>query len=130
MKKIITLTIAILISILSCVTVSAIKSEMTVITIDNVDVEFAANSSLTDEQKLNIAEKLVLGNEYKSIESYGLACTLFGHKYTTENVTTIDHCVSSTQPRCLQSIWEVSICSRCDDTVETLSYQTYIYCCS
>ena len=130
MKRIFALTIAILISVFSCVNASAIESEMTVITIDNVDVEFSQNSLLTNEQKQNVAEKLVLGNDYKAIESYGLTCTLFGHKYTTETAITVTHCVSSTAPRCLQQHWNIAVCSRCDNTEQTLVSQAYIHCCS
>jgi hypothetical protein len=129
MKKIITLITAIILSIFACINVSATESDITVITLNNVDVKFSSNTSLTFEEKQIVAEKLVYGDEYQNVETYNVLCSLFGHKYTTEIVTTINHRVDSTAPRCLEVCSEVSLCSRCGDTTQTIISEVYIHCC-
>lgn len=106
---------------------SAIESEINIITINNVDVIFDANSSLTEEAKQHIAEYLVCGAS--NMQTYGLICNLFGHKNTTEIVTTITHCVRDTVPRCLDEEWEITTCSRCDNVETTRIAYSYRNCC-
>lgn len=84
---------------------------------------------LSAKQKDLIAKRL-LGIEVETAESYGLMCTLFGHKYGAESgVDVITHKVRASAPRCLSERYLVKVCSRCDDTVATLKSQTYISCC-
>ena len=129
MKRLFALLTALLICFLTCINVSATQLNVTTITINGVDVEFSEHSLLTYEEKLIVAEEIVYGHEDENKTTYGLACTLFGHKYTIERVTSITHCASNTAPRCLVEIWEISVCSRCDDTMKTLVSQYYSYCC-
>ena len=95
----------------------------------NVSVIFNDNTHFSEASRKHIADMLAGENGADSeIEPYGIAC-LFGHKYVTENVITITHCASDTQPRCLEEIFEISECSRCGKTkTERISY-TYIACC-
>lgn len=104
-----------------------ISAENSATDIANIEVVFDKTSELSYEQKQIITEYFV--NEKNEAQTYGLMCNLFGHKNTTEIVTTITHCASSTAPRCLEETWEVTTCSRCDN-VETLRIgYAYKNCC-
>lgn len=95
----------------------------------NVSVIFNEDTKFSEASREHIADMLAGENESDSeIEPHGIAC-LFGHKYVTDNVITITHCVSETQPRCLKEIFEISECSRCGKTKTELIYDSYIACC-
>ena len=95
--------------------------------IDNVTVIFDANSQFSSEQQETIANLLV-HPEY-GVAQANLICNIFGHKNTTEGVTTITHKIFEESPRCMQENFIVTTCSRCDEyTVERASYY-YITCC-
>ncbi len=61
--------------------------------------------------------------------TYGLTCTLFGHKLDTGYTSTVTHKVRSTDPRCLKETFSYEICSRCDYSNYTLIASSYISCC-
>lgn len=61
--------------------------------------------------------------------TYGLTCTLFGHKIETTSVTAVTHKAKATAPRCLREIYDVDNCTRCDYTKSTLIDSSYISCC-
>ena len=90
-------------------------------------VIFDENNTLDEAMKQRIANELVYGDS--DAQTYGLMCTLFGHKYETHDVQVIHHCVSATNPRCKEETYEVSICTRCDDSTTELAYYTFISCC-
>lgn len=124
MKKISILIITTALLFCFCINTSA---DNEIIKLDNVDVIFDATSDLSFEDKQIIAELLVRGNS--DIQTYGLICNIFGHKNTTEYVTTVTHCVNSTVPRCLEETWEIIVCSRCDNTETNRLGHAYINCC-
>lgn len=62
-------------------------------------------------------------------ETYGLICTLLGHKLESTNTITITHKVRATSPRCLKEYFTFEACSRCDYTNTTLIHSEYISCC-
>ena len=93
----------------------------------NITIIFDEATPFSAEQRENIANKLVNGTDDTS--TYGLMCTLFGHKYVEDVVTTITHCVSDTQPRCLEEDFEIGECSRCGDTYTNRISYRYITCC-
>ena len=128
MKKTLLFALVLALTLSFCVRISATNNMTNAITINNVDVVFDTNSSLTEAEKQLIAEHIVYG--VSDVQTYGLICNLFGHKTTTEIVTTITHCVNSTVPRCLEEDWELIICSRCESIVEEtrLAY-SYRNCC-
>lgn len=127
MKKLIVIVLTTILFAISCFNTFASENNSSSIIIDNIEVIFDSSSSLSTEDKQLIAEQLA--NENSTVQTYGLFCNLFGHKYTTEMVVTITHCVNPTSPRCLQERWEVSKCSRCDNTEQTLLSQIMIDCC-
>ena len=127
MKKLITIFITVILMLSMCVSTYANENTSNVYTIGNKTVVFKEDSVFTMEKQYYIAELLV--NPETEASSYGLMCTLFGHKNTQEMVTTITHCVNSTSPRCMQENFLITTCSRCEETtVERVSYN-FITCC-
>ena len=127
MKKVFSLFIVITCIVCFCTLISASNIDQVVITIGNTDVVFDNDSTFTIEEKTVIAELLVYGP--CNSQTYGLICNLFGHKTSTEIVTTITHEFSETSPRCLREKWEITTCSRCDySETERISY-AMIHCC-
>ena len=127
MKKITFMFITIICVACFCVHPFAIYTSASIITIDNIDVIFDNDSSLSTEEKQTIAEYLVNGTT--NVQTYGLICNVFGHKNSTEYVTTITHCAYSTAPRCLDEQWEIVTCSRCNNTETTRIAFSLVDCC-
>lgn len=127
MKRAIFAILGLFLAISFCAQVSAVELDRDIVTINNTDVIFDTSSSLTEEEKQLVAEYILYGSS--DTQSYGLMCNLFGHKNTTEIVTTITHCVRTAVPRCLEEKWELIICSRCDNVDNTRIAYSYIDCC-
>lgn len=127
MKKILSLMLVAMMCVTLCIGASAAEVTENVIRIDNVEVIFESTSTLTMEEKQAIAAYLVYGES--DAQAYGLMCNLFGHKNTTEYVTTISHGVLASGSRCLEQIWEVNTCSRCGNVEQILVGEQYISCC-
>ena len=127
MKKIISVLLVIVLLSAMCITSYANESANNIFIINNKTIIFDEDSSFTIEEKQFIAE--LLANPDQEHTTYGLVCTLLGHKNTTETVHTITHCVDTQSPRCLQENFLITTCSRCgESTVERISY-FYITCC-
>ena len=62
--------------------------------------------------------------------TYGLTCTLFGHKLEATVTTVITHKARTTTPRCLENTYDYEACTRCDYENSTLLGSTYIHCCA
>ncbi len=129
MKKIIAI-ILVVVSLFSVMSISVYaedtnESKITV-TINEVEFIFDANTSEEHRNKV-IAHYFNHGDD--DAATYGLTCTLFGHKIESSAVTTITHKVNSTDPRCLQKTYNAETCSRCDYTNSTLLDSSYISCC-
>lgn len=127
MKKIaiVLLTIALIIG--ATLSVSADESAVNTYQIDNVTVVFDADTQLSIGQQEIIAQLLV--NPEYGVSQANLICSIFGHKNTTEGVSTITHRALPESPRCLQEFFTITICSRCNEsTVERNGY-CYITCC-
>jgi hypothetical protein len=90
-------------------------------------IEFIHEEGISDELKTKI-ENHLLGKSTK--ETRGLWCTLLGHSLVTTTSTKITHKVNATAPRCLEEIYEVQTCERCDYTNSTIVSSNYINCCS
>ena len=102
-----------------------------VVTASNVyyekEVIFEENSIFTEAEKESIIA--TVNGEERQHTAYGLKCVLFGHTYKTEEVAVITHKKRDTQPRCLEEVFEWSICEDCSDRQTTLLYEDYIVCC-
>lgn len=121
------LTIAIILSM--PLVVSASDSVGNIVNVGSFTIVFEADSGFTVDEQHALAQIIATDSENDTSTSYNVLCTLFGHKTSTETISVIEHCVSDTQPRCIQSYMDVTACSRCDyaDIVELSSI--YIYCC-
>lgn len=63
--------------------------------------------------------------------TYGLVCSVIGHKIETSGVSVITHKARATAPRCLKKSYKHEVCTRCDDYEKsTLLSSTYINCCA
>ena len=127
MKKILSVALVTILVLCACITSSANQTNGNVYEIGNKTIIFDETSAFSVEEQQHIAE--LIANPENQVSTYGLVCTLFGHKNTSETVVSVTHCVDPVSPRCLQEIFTVTTCSRCDEsTVERSSY-CYISCC-
>ena len=130
MKRIISLIMA-AVSLMCVMSVSAgaegVSKDTFTVTVN--ETEFIFDADTTEE----FHEKTIthyFNGEDDSVATYGLTCTLFGHKLESSVVTAVTHKASATSPRCLQERYNVEVCSRCDYTKSTKISAAYIVCCS
>lgn len=127
MKKVIALILS-LCFILSLGVIPASAEEA----IENEEITIIIhNENISEETK----EKLISFysdpiSQDNSSGTYGLTCTLFGHKIETSTATVITHKVRTTVPRCQKKIYNYETCTRCDYENSTLYSTTYIDCCA
>ena len=70
-------------------------------------------------------------NNEDGATTYGLLCSVIGHKIDTSTVYTITHKARATAPRCLKKAYKHDVCTRCDDyETSTLLSSSYIFCCA
>ena len=92
---------------------------------------YIENENISEETEAKIIAFYTNGGEEQDdFSTYGLTCTLFGHKLESSVVRTITHKARTTAPRCLQKTYNYESCSRCDYENSVLASQKYIYCCS
>lgn len=130
MKKIISVFLVVTLFTLSATIItSATKNPTVVITTDDAEytVEFES-TTLSEEQREAIAHNLVFGKD-DTVQTYGLMCTLFGHKTEENKVSVITHKVRTSSPRCKREMYAVTICTRCDYQEQELTSTSYIVCC-
>ena len=97
----------------------------------NTDIEIIIHDEVSEETKAKIEKFFANGEpDENSASTYGLTCTLLGHKIECVAVSTINHKVSSTAPRCLKKTYDYEECTRCDYEKATLIASEYIFCCS
>lgn len=126
-RKISIVLMAVVVTISLTFGVSADSNVGNTYQIGNVTIVFDVDSQLSNEQQENIANLLV--NPEYGVAQANLICNIFGHKNTTEGVTTITHKVFEESPRCLEELFTITTCSRCNEsTVERNAYY-YITCC-
>lgn len=129
MKKIIALILAV-VSVFSVMSISVYAEDAeeatVVVTVEDTDFIFSAD---TTEEFRNKVIMHHLHPEDDGAHTYGLMCTLFGHKLESELVTVVTHKAKATAPRCLQQKYNEEACTRCDYTNSTLVSSTYISCC-
>lgn len=127
MKKLFITTLTIIIAFTLILTTSA---QGNIYAFDGITIKFSENSALSPETQAAVAEMIVNHEEISSVTTYNLLCTLFGHKEVTESFTIIEHRVSATAPRCLESLQDITACTRCDTLLYTYVITSYyINCC-
>ena len=62
--------------------------------------------------------------------TYGLTCTLLGHKLQSSTVDVTTHKVRATAPRCVRKTYDYDACTRCDYETSELIDTEYIFCCA
>ena len=131
MKRLISFFLALMLAISLCLITSANSTDSNTITVGNYTIIFDETSTLTQEEKLHIAQLRANHNHETDnhASTYGVMCNLFGHKTTTETIIVVEHQVSPTAPRCLENVEELTVCSRCDYTNVEILGSIYIYCC-
>ena len=91
---------------------------------------YIENKNISEETREKIIAFYTNGGEEKEgIATYGLTCTLFGHKLESSVITTTTHKVRTTSPRCLEKTYNYESCTRCDYEESTLLSSIYITCC-
>lgn len=127
MKKIIAL-IMVVIFLFSVMSISAYAEESKEITVTVNEIVFVFDADTTDDFRNKFIAHY-FNHDDEDTTTYGLTCTLFGHKIESSVVATVTHKVNSTSPRCLRERYDVETCSRCDYTNSTLISSDYIVCC-
>ena len=90
------------------------------------------NENISAETKEKIEKCFANGEPVTDdgVTTYGITCTLLGHKLENSIVDVITHKVSSTSPRCLKKTYAYSACTRCDYETSSLVDKEYIVCCA
>ena len=129
MKKIFAF-IMVAVSLFSVMSVSAyaedLKEETITVTVNETVFTFDANTSEDFRNKV-IAD--YFNEKDEDVATYGLMCTLFGHKLESSVITVITHKVKATAPRCLRERFDTEACTRCNYTHKELITSSYISCC-
>lgn len=97
---------------------------------ENTEIEIIINDEVSEETKAKIERYFANGTPTDDgTVTYGLTCTLLGHKIECTSISTIEHKVSATSPRCLKKTYDYEECTRCDYEQATLVDREYIICC-
>ena len=130
MKKILAVILAIA-SVFSLTTFSASaeNTDENTVVITRGDTDYIFEAGVSDDLINSFIYAIETEHDCDDTATYGLMCTLFGHKLETSTAHTITHKASATDPRCLKRTYAVETCSRCDYSNSTLLGSTYISCC-
>lgn len=129
MKKLLAIILAIA-SVFSVMTFTASAEEAAEDTVVIVrgDVEYIFDASTSEDLRESFIADCE--NEHEDdVEACSILCTLLGHEIERSTVATITHKARTTAPRCLQKIYTVESCTRCDYSSKTLKSSVYISCC-
>ncbi len=98
---------------------------------DHIEIYFE-DENLSEEFKAKATAYFLNNGENAEDESatYGLTCTLFGHKIKTTTTHIYTHKVKATSPRCIRETYAYDKCERCDYENSVLLSTVYISCCA
>lgn len=100
------------------------------IKIDEKTAIIIENENISEETKAKIIAYYTNEEEHNNNSAtYGLTCTLFGHKLDSTVVAKITHKARTTSPRCLEKTYTYETCTRCDYEESILISSIYIVCC-
>ena len=94
----------------------------------NVEVKIS-HSGLNEEKLLYIAQMLESEQPVSDTQTYGLTCTLFGHKLTSTISEVTTHMVYDTYPYCECKTYKSNVCERCDYIETELIMTESVGCC-
>ena len=77
----------------------------------NTEVRITHNG-LSEEKLFQLAQLLATGETINDMQTYGLMCTLFGHKLVKTGNEVITHMVFDTYPRCERKLYNTTLCER------------------
>lgn len=98
--------------------------------VDEDTVIIIENENISEETKAKIIAYYTNGEDHNNDSAtYGLTCTLLGHKLESSRVYKITHKARTTSPRCLKKTYDYDTCTRCDYENSTLLTSIYIVCC-
>lgn len=125
-KKILSLILAVI--ILSCIFIMPANAAETEAH-EHFEI-IIVNKDISEETKEEIIAFYTNGGEEKEgVATYGITCTLLGHKTESSYVYKINHEVRTTAPRCLKKTYDYITCTRCDYSESVLISSEYIFCC-
>ena len=127
MKRLICMLLTIV--LLTSIATYSIASDEVIHQYGNISVVFESDTSFTVTKQQYIADMLVYGESDITIVQPRAWCWLTGHDKTTEYVTIITHKKYTTEPRCLEEVYEVTTCSKCDLYDMVLIASVDISCC-
>lgn len=115
----------------------AVSDEGTTFYYENEKEITVFGNTLNYSQKKEIADYFAYDNlstchiHNENNISASILCTLFGHQLTTTHVREISHNVYSESPKCVQSEYECTYCTRssCDYIENRLIYSVRISTC-
>lgn len=121
---------AILLALALLVSTFIIQTSAKESTNDNVEI-IISNENISTETKEKIIKHFASGEPVSSeIETtYGLTCTLLGHKLESSTVAVVTHKIRTTSPRCVRKTYDYEACTRCDYENSELVDTEYIVCC-
>ena len=126
------IVLAIILSLIISIPFSANVLSISEIDYENegISVIFDANSVLSSEKKQLIADKLIYGDNLveEGISTYSW-CWLLGHDIVSESVTVVEHKVNVEIPRCIENIYAIETCNKCDYMERTLLSSAPLMCC-
>lgn len=98
------------------------------------DVEIIfLDENISEELKEDITD-YILSGEYENGEdetaTYGVTCTLLGHKIEISKTHVIKHKVNATAPRCYKQYVTIETCARCDYHNSTVTQAEFVNCCA
>lgn len=128
MKRI--FAILLILTLLTCTFALPVSAKNT--TNENTEIEIIIHDEVSKETREKIEKHFVDGTptETNDNSTYGLTCTLLGHKLESCSVSTITHKVRATSPRCVEKTYLYEACTRCDYENSMLMSTEYIVCCS
>ena len=125
-NKIFTLVLAL--TILFCAVIIPANAAETE-THEHIEVIIENNDISEETKEKIIAFYSSAGEEKDGVATYGLTCTLLGHKIESSTISVVTHKARTTSPRCLKKTYDYESCTRCDYESSTLISQNYITCC-
>lgn len=130
MKKFLAVILAIAsVFSLASFSASAENTDENTVVITKGDTDYIFEAGVSEELMKSFIYAIETEHDCDDTATYGLMCTLFGHKLESTTAATITHKAAASDPRCLRRTYLVEACTRCDYTSQTLLGSTYISCC-
>lgn len=128
MKKFTKILALILVAVFIATPITHASNATYVYQLENIEIKIT-HSGLSEEKLLYIVQLLESGETKADSQTYGLTCTLFGHKLVTTKDEVITHMVYDTYPHCKREYYNTTICERCDYAEVELISTSAVGCC-